>query len=112
MSLVSSQCREKHTAQPVQFGTPPAFFSSFGDCFRLDYCVKSFRSSVGAVQGLIAYIIPECYRLSPSPRRRLQPRPAQAGACNLHVGLRPHLEEAGAGCLSFFLFILSVEALR
>ena len=30
---------------------------------------------------------------------------AQAGARNLHVGFRPYLQEAGAGSLSFFLFV-------
>jgi hypothetical protein len=35
MRLISAQSRKKYSAQPVQFGTPPALFSPFGDRFRL-----------------------------------------------------------------------------
>ena len=39
-------------------------------------------------------------------------RLTQAGALNLHVGLRPNFLEAGESRGGFFLFTLTVEALR
>jgi hypothetical protein len=35
----------------VQFGTPPAPFKSFDQCFRLAYRLKSFAGTVREVQG-------------------------------------------------------------
>src|ERR1700757_1675983 len=39
-------------------------------------------------------------------------RLTEAGALNLHVGLRPYFLETGVGRGGFFLFTLTVEALR
>ena len=44
--LLSADSREKHTAEPMQFGTPPALFRSFGECFCLLNCLKSFRGTI------------------------------------------------------------------
>ena len=48
--FVSTNRREKHAAEPVQFGTPPALFRSFDQCFRLLYRLKSFRGTIRKVQ--------------------------------------------------------------
>ena len=40
------------------------------------------------------------------------PRLTEAGALNLHVGLRPYFLETGVDRGGFFLFTLTVEALR
>ena len=50
MGVVGTHSREKHTAEPVQFGRPPAVFSLFGQCFCLTYRLKSFERSVRKVQ--------------------------------------------------------------
>jgi hypothetical protein len=35
LGIVRTQSREKHAAEPVQFGTPKALVKSFGQRFRL-----------------------------------------------------------------------------
>jgi hypothetical protein len=34
LGFVSTNCRQKYTAEPVQFGIPMAIFGSFDQCFR------------------------------------------------------------------------------
>jgi hypothetical protein len=50
LSLVGTHGREKHTVEPVQFGTPPAFFCSYDQCFCLRYCLKGLGSTIRKVQ--------------------------------------------------------------
>jgi hypothetical protein len=44
--------------EPVQFGTPPAFFCSYDQCFCLSYCLKGLGSTIRKVQGLSHYCQP------------------------------------------------------
>jgi hypothetical protein len=50
MRLVATDCREKHSAEPVQFGMPFAKFGSFNDCFCLQERIKSFGGTIREVQ--------------------------------------------------------------
>jgi hypothetical protein len=50
LGLLRAQNREKHGPKPVQFGGPSALFTSFDNCFRLDYCIKSFGGTTRKVQ--------------------------------------------------------------
>jgi hypothetical protein len=40
---------EKHTAKPVQVGTPHALFD-FDESFRLPYSLKTFKGAISKVQ--------------------------------------------------------------
>jgi hypothetical protein len=42
--------REEHAAEPVQFGTPPARFSSFDECFCLIDCFQGFAGAIRQMQ--------------------------------------------------------------
>jgi hypothetical protein len=42
---MSTDSREKYTADPVQFGKVNALLKSFSQCFRLAYSLKSFRGT-------------------------------------------------------------------
>jgi hypothetical protein len=46
LGLFSTNSREKHTAESVQFGTAIAIFKSFDHSFRLGYCLKSRRGTI------------------------------------------------------------------
>jgi hypothetical protein len=50
LGFASTNCCEKHSAEPIHFGTPPAPFSPCGQCFRFPYCLKSFASTIREVQ--------------------------------------------------------------
>src|SRR5262249_25799874 len=52
LSLLITNCCQKHTVEPVQFGAPPALLKSFHQCFRLAYCLEGFRGTTRKVQGL------------------------------------------------------------
>jgi len=43
-TIFGANSREKHAAEPVQFGAPPAFCSSFGDRFRVTYLPQKIGS--------------------------------------------------------------------
>jgi hypothetical protein len=47
---VGTHSGEKHTAKPVQVGTPQALFESFDESFRLPYSLKSFKGAISKVQ--------------------------------------------------------------
>jgi len=49
LGLVRTQSREKNTAEPVQFSTPMALFTSFRQYFRLAYRIKSFGGTTRKV---------------------------------------------------------------
>jgi hypothetical protein len=46
LGLVGTHGREKHTAEPVQFGAEIGLLKSFSQFFRLVYCLKSFSSTI------------------------------------------------------------------
>jgi hypothetical protein len=46
MGFLCSHSREKHSAEPVQFGAEIAELKSFSQCFRLVDCLKSFRGTI------------------------------------------------------------------
>ena len=48
----------RNTAEPLQFGTPPALFRSFDPSFRLCYSLKSFGDAIGSVQ-MLRPLVPE-----------------------------------------------------
>jgi hypothetical protein len=50
LGVVGTNRRQKHTAEPVQFGRPPALFTFFGEGFCLPYRIKSFGGTIRRVQ--------------------------------------------------------------
>src|SRR5262249_2327036 len=50
LSCISTQSREKHTAEPVQFGTAPALFKSFSQCFSASVSACSIASRASGVR--------------------------------------------------------------
>ena len=46
LGFISTNSREKHTAEPVQSGKVNALLKSFSQCFRLVYRLKSFRGTI------------------------------------------------------------------
>jgi hypothetical protein len=50
LGSVRTDSGEKHTAKPVQVGTPYVLFESFDESFRLPYSLKSFKGPISKVQ--------------------------------------------------------------
>src|SRR6516162_8042371 len=44
--LINTHTREKHPAEPMQFGTTSAMLKPFSQRFRLVYCLKGFRGAI------------------------------------------------------------------
>ena len=55
MGLLSTQSREKHTAEPVQFGIVIALLKSFGQRFGLVDGLKSFRATKQTSEKTLRY---------------------------------------------------------
>jgi len=49
LGLFSTDGRQKDAAEAAQFGTPMALSRSFGDCFCLQYRLKSFGGTTRKV---------------------------------------------------------------
>jgi hypothetical protein len=50
LGFVGTDSRQKHTAEPVQFGKGNTLLKSFSQRFRLVDCLKSFRGTVRQMQ--------------------------------------------------------------
>jgi hypothetical protein len=57
MRLVGTDSREKHAAEPVQFGMPFAKSGSFDYCFCLQNRLKSFGGTIREVQSFFLFDI-------------------------------------------------------
>jgi hypothetical protein len=51
LGFVVTKSREKHGAEPVQFGREIALLKSFSQCFCLVDCLKCFGDTMCKIQG-------------------------------------------------------------